>query len=361
MSKTLPPAPAPFEAPPALEQFMEKHFKSMVMAVALVVLALVGYAVFRLNSQKKTEEAGAAFVAAKTVVDCDLVIQKYAGTEAAGNALLLKADLFWEENKKDSSVAALREFVAKHSEHPFFPPSLVALASKLDSTGERAEAKTLFERVVAEFPDADVAPLAQIRLGDILWAEGKEDEAKKAYESLPAKFANADSAFINESEERLKWIEAKLPTKEVDGPPKPKEATPAPGAIPGMPDLSKIPGMPQMKLNSGSLSPTVTPDAAGNAPMIQLKPTPAAPAGAPGVTKPAPTLTPPVGTPPSSAPATPPSPAPLAAPKPAAAAPVPVVPSPVAPAPVTPTPAPSAATPAPTPAAPAPAPPPKAP
>lgn len=340
MSKaTTPPEPAlaaqTIEISTPMEQFLEAHFKKLVLLFALIALAAVAYGVVSYTSRANATAAGEAFAAAKTVEDCDLVISQYPGTLAAGNALLLKAELFWTQNKKDSSVAALREFTTKNADHPLVPQALLGLGTKLESMKEAGEARPVFERITSEFANSDVAALAQIRLGDLLWAEGKEAEAKAAYEAVPAKFANADADFIEQSEGRLKWIAAKLPTKEVDGPPKPKVETPA----------ALIPGAPQLKLNSPTLTPTLLPGAGAAAPQIQVTPAPAAPKIE--VTPLSPTVTPDAATPapapqievkPAPTPAAPapapaaPAAAPAPAPTPAPAAPAPAAPAPEAPA-----------------------------
>jgi len=328
---------------PAWEQYLEKNFKKLLYLFLAVVAVLAVYGVTRYFSNAAAVKAGEAFAAAKTVEDLDVVIANHKGTAAAGNALLQKADLLWEQNKKTTSVEALREFVKSHSGHPLMPQALLGLATKLESLGQRAEAKPVFEQIITQFGKSELAALAELRLGDIAWADGKEDEAKKIYEGLPAKHAGggADNPFLAQGESRLEWIAAKLPTKEVDGPPKPKVETPAPGA-PGMP--------PQFKLNSPdgkTLSPTITPAAAGNAAStpINLSPsgvptapmtiTPSTPApAAPAIElKPAPA---------PSAPATPSvevKPAP-AAPASPASSPAPAAPAPAAP--TTPTPPPAA-------------------
>ncbi len=332
MSKAIPsaplPPPAPIETPSAMEEFLEAHFKKLVLLFAVIALGVIIYGVISYTSRANAVAAGEAFAAAKTVEDCDLVISEYSGTVAAGNALLLKADLLWTQTKKESSVAALRDFTTKHSDHPLLPEALLGLGTKLESMGEAEQARPVFEKVISEFSSSDAAALAQLRLGDLLWSAGKEEEAKAAYEAVPAKFSNANADFLEQSEGRLKWISAKLPTKEVDGPPKPKVETPA----------APVPGAPKLKLNSDTLKPTVSPQP------IQITPTPA----------PAP------GTP--EAPAAPmpkielvPAPEAAPAPAPGAEAPVPpsieVKPAPAAPAapvaPPVPAPVPAPADPAP--------------
>ncbi|TDU81380.1 tetratricopeptide repeat protein [Prosthecobacter fusiformis] len=342
MSKATPPAPspvppAPIETSTPMEEFLEAHFKKLVLLFAVIAIGAVLYGVVSYTNRAAAVAAGEAFAAAKTVEDCDLVISEYPGSLAAGNALLLKSDLLWSQNKKDSSVEALRLFTTQHADHPLLAENLLGLATKLESMGEASQAQPVFERVINEFSSSDVAALAQLRLGDLLWAAGKEEEAKAAYEAVPAKFSNANSTFLEQSEGRMRWISAKLPTKEVDGPPKPKVETPA-----------AVPGAPQLKLDSTTLNPTLAPAGAETqpqaapapgAPMIEVTPAPAAPA-APAAPR--------VEVTPAPAPAAPAMPAA----EPAAPAPAPAPVEPVAPKiEVNPAPAaPAAPVPAPTPA-----------
>ncbi|WP_461784623.1 tetratricopeptide repeat protein [Prosthecobacter sp.] len=285
------------------EKFLEDNFRKLVWLFAFVVIAIIAFGFIRYQSTLNANEAAEAFTSAKTIEDCDLVISRFAGTNAAANALLLKADLLWDQNKKTSAVDTLKEFTGKNSSHPLFVHTLLGLGTKLDAIGERKEAQAIFERIVNDFASNEAAPLAQVRLGDLLWADGKQDEAKKAYEDLAVKFPDM-AEFQSVSQERLGWIAASLPTKEVDPPPAPK-VEPKPAGVPA------IPGMPKINLtpSAGGIGATIappamlTPAAAANTPAAVPTPTPAAPAPAPApAPQPAPTPTP---TPAAPAPAAP--------------------------------------------------------
>ncbi|MFN0079261.1 MAG: tetratricopeptide repeat protein [Prosthecobacter sp.] len=316
------------------EKFLEDNFRKLVWLFIIVVAALIAYGFIRHQSTLKANEAAEAFTAVKTVEDCDLVISRYAGTNAAANALLTKAELLWDQNKKSSAVDVLKEFTTKHASHPLAVQALLGLGSKLDAMGDRKEAQAIFERITSEFAASEAAPLAQVRLGDLLWADGKADDAKKAYEDLAVKFPDLPE-FQTISQDRLGWIAAALPTKEVDPPPAPKVEPKPAAAIPA------IPGMPNINLksaNSGigaTIAPPTTPAAPAMLPPSAVT-TPAAPAPQPAVTPtaPAPTPAPQPTTPsPAPAPAAPTAPAPAPAAPPAAATTPPATPIPVTPAP----------------------------
>lgn len=309
-----------------MEKFMEDNLRKIIWLFIIVVAGIIAFGFIKHQNTLKANEAAEAFTAAKTVEDCDLVISRYPGTNAAANALLLKADLLWDQNKKSSAVEALKEFTSKNASNPLAVFALLGLGTKLDVMGESKEAQSVFERIVSEFASSEAAPLAQVRLGDLLWAQGKADEAKKAYEDLATKFPDAQE-YQSISQNRLGWIAASLPTKEVDPPPVPKvEPKPAAAAIPGVPNI---------KLNAADsgLRPTIAPQAAPAPAMA----TPAVPAPALQPSAPAPVPAPvvPAPLPVPSAPAL--APAVPAAPAPSAAAPAPATPAaPAAPAPVKP-------------------------
>jgi predicted negative regulator of RcsB-dependent stress response len=297
-----------------LEKFLEDNFRKLVWFFVILVIALIAFGIFRHQSTLKSHEAAEAFTSAKTVEDCDLVISRYPGSTAAANALLLKSELLWDQNKKSSAVDELKAFTSQYPKHPLATNVLLGLGSKLDAMGDQKEAQAVFERIVNEFTSSEAAPLAQVRLGDLLWAAGKQEDAKKAYEDIAVKFPDM-ADFQTIGQDRLGWIAASLPTTEVDPPPAPK--------VEDKPAVN----VPKMLLKSapGGLTPTISPPGAPAAPAapapkveMPAAPAPPAPAQAPKVeAPPAPAPAPKVEAPAPSA--TPPAPA--AVPAPAADAP----------------------------------------
>lgn len=311
------------------EQFLEKNLRKIIWLSILIVVGLGAYWLVSHNARVAAEAAAEEVTAAKTVDDCDLVIRKHAGSIAAANAMLLKANLQWEKNEKSDSVKTLQEFTTQFPKHPFYGQTLLAIASKKELLGETSEAKAGYEQILADFPNTELAQLAQIRLGDLLWADGKTEEAKKAYEEATANFLGV-TAFEQESNERLTWLASSLPTKEVEAPPAPKPPAPPPGA-PGInlngaeggikatinpTDLGKAPLMLQPAPSLPKAPATPPPSA--TSPAVEVPATPAPKAAAPTPPVPAPTVpaTPPApapaipAAPPVPAPATPPAPAP---------------------------------------------------
>ncbi len=261
-----------------LEAFLEANFKKLLYAVVAIVIGMAAWYVIHANRQMAEEQAGMAFTSAKNTDDYAMVVSKHSGTAAAGNALLAKAKLEWDQTKKDSAVATLRAFAKNYTDHPFYLQGLISLATRLETMGPQnvEEARRIYEQIVKEHKDSELAGLAQIRLGDLLWSQGKEAEARQVYEAVPQKYPGQ---FFKQNENRLTLIKATLPTKEVEGPkPPPPPATPAAGNAPA---INLTPGQP------GGL---------GISQPFEIKPMPAP--AAPGTTAPAPApkAAPPAGT-----------------------------------------------------------------
>lgn len=275
------PTTAPVAAPPSeskLEQFLDRNFKSIMLVMVLLAVVLLALGVKRYFSHQAELEAAERFTAADSVSDCDFVIQKYSGSIPAGNALLMKAGLLWDQGKKESSIEVLKEFVKDYKTHTLHPQSLLALASKQASLGENDAARQTCDTLLKTYPQSEMAPAAQIQLGDLLWQEGKIDEAKKLFESLPQKYPNNMTVFYNTVMQRLDLMVAGLPMKEVDGPP--------PALKPEIPSAND----PDSELKKKIMD--ALPGNLQLPPTIELKPTPGPEVSNPPAVPPVPTPSP---------------------------------------------------------------------
>lgn len=253
-----------------MEQFLEQNFKKILIAFALVAVLLGVLGIAR-HFQAQTElEAAEKFTSATTAEECEVVIQKYPGSVAAGNAILLKADLLWQADKKQDSVTELNRFLKELPQNSLRPQAMLALASKQAALGENANANKTLDDLLAAFPKSEIAAGAQALKGDLLWADGKVEEARKIFEGLPRNYPG--SAFLGETEERLKMMNSGLPLVEVDPPPAP----PAPVTPPAAPALTPL--LPELKVPSTPpvTSPATVP-AAPSTPAASAAPAPTSP------------------------------------------------------------------------------------
>lgn len=252
-----------------MEQFFEQNFKKILVVFALVAVLLGAMGIARHFKAQTELEAAEKFTSAATPEECEVVIQKYPGSVAAGNAILLKADLLWQADKKPDSISELNRFLKELPENALRPHAMLALASKYAAMGDNANANKTLDDLLSAFPKSEIAGGAQALKGDLLWADGKVEEARKIFEGLPRNYPG--SAFLGEVEERLKMMNSGLPMVELDPPPAP----PAPVAPPTPPVLTPL--LPELKVPA---TPPVAP-AAPAAATTPAVPAPAAPAAVP--------------------------------------------------------------------------------
>lgn len=266
-----------------LEQFLEQNFKKILVLIVLIAVLLGAMGVARHFKAQTELEAAELFTSATTPELCEVVTQKYPGTVAAGNAILMKADLLWQADKKQDSVSELNRFLKELPENALRPQVMLALASKYNALGDTANANKTLDELLNTFPKSEIAAGAQALKGDLLWADGKVEEARKIFESLPRNYPG--SSFLGETEERLKMMNSGLPTVELDPPPAPPAPVvpPVVPAAPLLPEL-KVPATPPVTAPAPATPAPATP-----APAVPAPTTPAAPAATPA---PAPAPTP---------------------------------------------------------------------
>jgi hypothetical protein len=203
------------------------------------------------------------------------------------------------------------------------PHAQVSLGSKQASLDEKDAARATLEAVVRDHPKSAAAAAAQTQLGDMLWAEGKVDEARKVFSDLPRNYPG--SPFVAQVDQRLKIMDAGLPSKEVDAPPAPPKPveTPDPAAAP-------LPGIPRPPSAAPSINvppPLLAPPAIPSAPPASDVPTPP-PAPSPKAEEKAPAPEAPAPAPKPDDAKTPDAPAPAPAPSAPEVPPAPEAPAP---------------------------------
>ena len=196
------PAAAPFERPPveppalvlAAPVFWERYKALILGALALVVLGLVGSAVYGALNARKLAAASGALGAAKTPEDFAKVTNDYPDTPAGADAWLLLARAQREQGDAKAAEATLRTFSNKYPQNPLAGGALLALAGEVQARGDRDGALGLFQQAADRYSKSYSAPLALLGKAELLRVMGKTDDAKRAYENLIATFPGSIAA-----------------------------------------------------------------------------------------------------------------------------------------------------------------------
>jgi predicted negative regulator of RcsB-dependent stress response len=247
--------------PNGFEEFLDRNHKAIAVFAVLLVIAAIALVISRGIETSRQEAAGAALLKADNSAAYQAVVDEHAGTTAGGSAMVLLAETQWEENKKDESIATLRDFIAAYSGHAALPSAKASLGAKLMAQGKTGDASAVFEEVAADPAGRYIAPYALVSLGDIAKADGDHEKARAAYIKVTTEFST--SSFADTASRRLAILDTQAPV-EVDAPPATEFA---PGAgdndipaftLPGMTDALTPP--PAVEETPQELTPEIPAD-----------------------------------------------------------------------------------------------------
>lgn len=169
-------------------EFWYLHKTKIIAFTALLVVALVGYAVFEIVQRNARESANKAFAAAKTADDFKKVIADHPSQTAAGNAQLVLASLLRKDGKYDEANTVLRSFIEKHPTHPMLAGAWLSLGQNAEAAGKTDEALTQYQKILTTFPTSYAAPIALLAQGRIQKAKGQTDAAKRSFEQVISQY-----------------------------------------------------------------------------------------------------------------------------------------------------------------------------
>jgi tetratricopeptide (TPR) repeat protein len=211
---------------------IEKNRIILFGSVLGIFALIAGYLVLKQMASQRHIKAGQMFTeaaASKSIEGLDKVVIDFAGSIAAGNALLTKADLLINQSKSEDAMKVLNEVIKDFPDHPRYVQAFYMLANLYHKSGDFAKARENYAKVLEIQPDAELSPIATIRLGDIELSEGNAEKARQKYEESFTKFPG--NAFFATAERRITQLKLGKPT-EIERPKPPEEkkeaAVPAP-------------------------------------------------------------------------------------------------------------------------------------
>lgn len=190
--------------------FRDSKRQALAGGAAVAVIALGVW--FVVSSGKRKEEfAARVFSQALATADkgnlpqasADLqrVIQTYAGTEAANEAVLALNQIRMASGQSQLAATNLSEFVARKPAPRFAAPAYGLLGVAQENGGKFAEAAAAYEQAAANAEVAFVKASYLIDAGRAYRLAGKTQDAIRAYRTVVEKYPDAPSA--NEAQVRL--------------------------------------------------------------------------------------------------------------------------------------------------------------
>lgn len=188
---------SPTQTPPPPETgfdplvFWIQHQRKIVLFTGVFIAALAIYFVSEFVATKKREASAQLLAEAKDAAGWRKVVAEYAGTAAAGDALLLLGEQLRKDGKVDESVTTLRQFIDQYPEHPLISGGWTSLAVTLEAQGKTDEALSTYQKVSTTFANSFSAPVALLGQARIFKQKEKPDEAKRLYEQVISQYQDS--------------------------------------------------------------------------------------------------------------------------------------------------------------------------
>jgi TolA-binding protein len=210
--------------------FWLRFQKEIAAALVIVILAIVGFAGYRLYTSRRSSTAAELLGNAKTPHDYQEVIERYAGTPAGASAYLLLAETQRDEKKFAQANSTLQMFVDKNPEHDFVPTARLAMAANLESMGKNDEALSIYQEVAAKYANTYSGPLALISQVTLLKAKNRIDDARRVCEEILTKYRVPGQQVEGARDDRMETVWAGEAMRQLRSLKPPEQPKPGPAA-----------------------------------------------------------------------------------------------------------------------------------
>ena len=187
--------------------FFWERYKFVIVALMFAGIgADLFYTYLRVTKESLNIKAQEFLDAQKNTGDLQQVVDKYPGTSAAAQALLIQGGRFYSDKQWDKSIKAYSNFLQMFPKHDFAANALMGLGSIYEERNELDLAAAQYRKVYENYPQSYRAAEARLALGQVYERQGQKAKAKQVYESIPA--AHPQSVWRNFATEQAKRLEA---------------------------------------------------------------------------------------------------------------------------------------------------------
>lgn len=159
-------------------EFWEQNKKSLVPAVIVLVLAIIGYTGYQVYAHQQASKARVAFVEATEEGDFQAVLDQYGRTPSAPFARLRLAKLAREAGNDDEVLRHLEAFLSDYADHPLVSAVEFSYAEALMIGGKKDEARELYRGISSRPANTAFRGGATLALAKVYLEEENYDEAR---------------------------------------------------------------------------------------------------------------------------------------------------------------------------------------
>ena len=146
----------------------------------------------------------------QAVNDCDLFLKEFSNNQYAQLVMYQKGKILYQIEDYEKSILTLSDFCHSNPKHKLYSSALFWIAESFYATYNFDSAKSLYERIVVEFPDDSKARDAQFRL-DVIAQRSREEKllyllkqtgedylsSKESYEKILKQYQIENSVGVN--------------------------------------------------------------------------------------------------------------------------------------------------------------------
>lgn len=173
--------------------WLEVHKQKLILGGVGILLIGAALYVAKWRADQKEQAGGAALyeLQIKQSQEDDVKAEEflelsetYAGTTAAGRALLLAARARFVNGQFDQAQNLFEQFRTLYDSSGFLDTALYGIAACYDADGKLEEAKSAYQTVAERFANTPIAAQAKLAIAGIYEAQNNLGEALALYEEL---------------------------------------------------------------------------------------------------------------------------------------------------------------------------------
>lgn len=192
-------------------EFLRKNGTSILLALAIGIVASIGVIFYRNSQIQRDESAFAALSAADTPEALIAVAEDFSGTSAEQIARLEYANTLYRDGEYAKAIDAYQSFIDKFPEHTMGVAAKLSILISQEAAGHLEEALTAAGDFISANPDHFLLPQAHFARARCLAGLGRLQDAKNIYEEFIV--ANPDSEWTPQAESELMTIDRRIRSK----------------------------------------------------------------------------------------------------------------------------------------------------
>lgn len=176
------------------ELFWEKNKAAILGAVAIAILAALGFGSWAVYSNLQEAEAQKLLAEATGIEQLQAVVDKYPKSIPAADALMRLAAVHREAGDLEKSTAAFKAFLVNFPDHSLAGGALLGVGQNQDAAGNADGAMATYQQVVTQYPQSYAAPFAAYSEAEILLRRFQRDEARRSFNMVVSQFPQSPAS-----------------------------------------------------------------------------------------------------------------------------------------------------------------------